>query len=172
MAAAALVVVWAFATTGCSKSSRAATTEQMSSTPTNSLTNSVKGDCGHAACGNNFFVDVAAPASCAVDAPCGLTLTLVATGDYHINEEYPYKFEAEEAKGVTFLGTDPAGKNIFSKNASNWQKKDEKTGAMSVAFRGSERGDKAISGTFKLSVCAAERCQLEREAVSTTIAIR
>jgi hypothetical protein len=153
---------------GCSKASHAATTlaaDDMSAS-------SVHGDCGHSACGSNFFVDVAAPASCAVGAPCGLSLRLVATGDFHINEEYPYKFKAEDVKGVEFLGTDDSGKNVFSKGANNWQRKDEKTGTMAVSFRAAEKGDKPISGTFKLSVCSPQSCQLEQQPVTTTVSFR
>ena len=159
----------AWAASGCGKASHAATSvasDEMGGAAPPSK------DCGHAVCGNDFFVDVAAPDSCPVGAPCSLTLKLVATGEFHINEEYPYKFKADDTKGVEFLGTDEAGKNVFSKGASNWQKKDEKTGGMTVAFRGAEKGDKAISGTFKLSVCSAQSCQLEQQPVSTTIAIR
>jgi hypothetical protein len=150
---------------GCSKASHAATSvsaDDMSASAPRS-------DCGHGVCGSNFFIDVAAPASCAVGAPCGLSLSLVATGDFHINEEYPYKFKADDAKGVEFLGTDDAGKNVFSKGANNWQRKDEKTGKMTVSFRGSEKGDKQIAGTFKLSVCSAQSCQLEQQPVTTTV---
>ena len=101
-----------------------------------------------------------------------MTVNLVATGNFHINEKYPYKFRADDAKGVEFLGTDRAGKNTFSTDANNWERKDEKAGAMNLAFRGSEKGNKVISGTFKLSVCSAEDCQLEQPAVSAAVAIR
>jgi hypothetical protein len=162
---------------GCSKASRAATSsaapDEMNAGQSPSPSQGgAKGDCSHAVCGNDFFIDVASPASCPVGAPCSVTLKLVATGDFHINEDYPYKFRADDAKGVEYLGTDEGGKNVFSKGANDWAKKDEKTGAMDVAFRGNEKGDKPISGTFKLSVCSAQACQLEQQAVSTTVAIR
>jgi hypothetical protein len=158
----------ALAAAGCGKTSHAATSQSGDE----GSASSARGDCGHAACGSNFFVDVAAPPSCPVGAPCGMTLTLVAAGDFHINEEYPYKFKADDVKGVDFLGTDQAGKNVFSKAANNWQKKDEKTGAMSISFRSTEKGDKAVSGTFKLSVCSAQSCQLEQQPISATVSFR
>jgi hypothetical protein len=171
----ACAFAWAIvAVAGCGKTSQAATsvavTDDMSASAPSRVSSA--GDCSHAACGNNFFVDLAAPASCAIGAPCNMTLTLVATGDFHINEDYPYKFKADDARGVEFLGTDQAGKNVFSKGANNWQKKDEKTGSMTVAFRGTEKGDRTISGTFKLSVCSAQSCQLEQQPVTTTVPIR
>jgi hypothetical protein len=160
------------ATAACNKASHAATSSVPDEMNPGAHPAGPSADCGHAVCGNDFFVDLASPASCPVGAQCSLTLKLVATGDFHINDDYPYKFKADETKGVEFLGTDEAGKNVFSKGATNWQKKDEKTGAMTVAFRGSEKGDKSISGTFKLSVCSAQSCQLEQQPVSTTVAIR
>jgi hypothetical protein len=129
-------------------------------------------DCGHAACGSNFFIDVAPSGDCVAGATCGMTLALVATGAFHINEDYPYKFKADDAPGVEFLGADAAGKAVFSKAASNWAKKDEKTGVMTVAFRAAEKGTKTLAGTFKLSVCSAQTCQLEQQQLQATVAVR
>jgi hypothetical protein len=129
-------------------------------------------DCGHAACGSNFFVDAAPSGECAAGATCSLTFELVATGAFHINDEYPYKFKADDVPGLEFLGTDAAGASVFSKQASNWKKKDEKSGVMTVAFRSAEKGTKSVGGTLKLSVCSAETCQLEQQPVRATIAVR
>ncbi|MGD0523630.1 MAG: hypothetical protein ABSE49_00730 [Polyangiaceae bacterium] len=129
-------------------------------------------DCGHSACGSNFFLDVAPAADCAAGATCNVTIKLVATGDFHINEDYPYKLKADDTPGVEFLGTDAAGKSTFSKAAGDWKKKDEKSGAMSVAFRAADKGSKTVGGTFKLSVCSAQTCQLEQQPVQATVAVR
>jgi len=149
----------------CSKSSEAATRSDGSNTWRQA------GNCNHAACGTNYFVD-ASPHSCAPGANCSLTLTLVATGDYHINDEYPYKFKASDAQGVEFLGNDAGGKNVFSKAAGDWQKTDAKSGTMAIKFKGVAKGNAAIAGTFKLSVCSAANCQLEAPQLSTTVAIK
>ncbi len=129
-------------------------------------------DCGHSACGSNFFLDVAPVGDCAVGATCNVTIKLVATGDFHINEDYPYKLKADDAPGVEFLGADPAGKSTFSKAAGDWKKRDEKSGAMTVAFRAADKGSKSVGGTFKLSVCSAQTCQLEQQPVQATVAVR
>jgi hypothetical protein len=131
-----------------------------------------QGDCGHAVCGSNFFLDEASPPDCAVGATCAVTLKLTATGDYHINQDYPYKFHADDTAGLEYLGTDAAGKATFSKAASNWRTPDEKSGVMTVSFRPGASGTKAVAGTFKLSVCSKEQCQLEQQQVSTTVAVR
>jgi hypothetical protein len=129
-------------------------------------------DCGHSACGSNFFLDAAPVGDCAVGATCAVAVKLVATGDFHINDEYPYKLKTDDAPGVVFLGSDAAGKNVFSKAASDWQKKDEKSGVMTLAFRATDPGSKTVGGTFKLSVCSAGSCQLEQERVQARVAVR
>lgn len=128
--------------------------------------------CAHAVCGHDFFVDAPPAADCAVGQPCKLALTLVAAGDYHINDDYPYKFRADDAPGVEFLGTDGGGKNVFSKVARNWTKNDEKTGTMAVVFRPLEKGSKGIGGLFKLSVCSSQNCRLEQPQINATVAVR
>ncbi|MDP9149787.1 MAG: hypothetical protein M3O36_07615 [Myxococcota bacterium] len=130
------------------------------------------GNCGHAACGNNFFVDAAVPPACSAGASCTLTLTLVATGAYHINDDYPYKFRADDSAGVRFLGKSDADGNVFSKAANDWTKKDEKTGTMTLTFRAASAGSKVISGLFKLSVCSAKSCQLEQQPVQASVTAR
>ena len=129
------------------------------------------GRCDHAVCGDDFFVDASPVSDCAVGGTCTLALTLVAAGDYHINDEYPYKFKADNTPGVAFLGTDSSGKNVFSKSAENWSKKDEKTGTMTVTFRPSERGRKAVGGVFKLSVCSLQNCRLEVQHLNANVAV-
>jgi hypothetical protein len=131
-----------------------------------------RADCGHTVCGSNFFVEAAPAGDCAVGATCKLAVKLVATGDFHINDEYPYKLTADEAPGLEYLGAAPSGKNVFSKASADWKKGDEKSGVMTVAFRSTGQGDKVVGGTFKLSVCSAQNCQLEQEHVQATVAVK
>jgi hypothetical protein len=119
-------------------------------------------------CADNFFVD-AAPGDCTAGSACIVTLKLVATGDFHINDEYPYRFKADDAPGVEFLGTDAGNKNSFSKAAGDWTKSEEKAGAMAVKFVPADRGQKSIAGTFKLSVCSPQACLLEQRQVTASV---
>jgi hypothetical protein len=157
----------AFLTAGCGRDSQAATHQSVEAAGA-----PLRGACSHAACGNDFFVDVGSVGGCAVGATCTLSLTLVATGDYHINDEYPYKFTADDSPGVQFLGTDGGRTNVFSKLAKNWARRDERTGTMTVTFKPVEKGSKAIDGVFKLSVCSVQNCQLEQEQVKATVVVR
>lgn len=129
-------------------------------------------ECGHTACGSNFFVDGAQTGDCPAGANCALTLTLVATGDFHINDQYPYKFKADDASGLTFRGTDPGGPNIFSKSADDWRKTGAQSGVMTVTFQSTDKGPRSITGNFKLSVCSAQSCQLEQQTVTVPVAVK
>jgi hypothetical protein len=168
----AVTALAALASAGCDRDSRAAS---RASTASEGAPSAGHGSCGHSLCGDNFFIDVDPGPPCAAGATCALNLTLVAIGAFHINDEYPYKFKADDApaaQGVEFLGTDGAGKNVFSKLANDWRKKDEKTGTMAVKWRSGVKGDKTIGGVFKLSVCSAQNCQLEQQTVSANVTVR
>jgi hypothetical protein len=167
------MVLAACLSVGCSKPETAA--GAANSAPANSVLVTTPGAAGctaHAVCADDFFIDAVPPDECAVGAVCNVTFKLVATGNFHVNDEYPYRFKASDTQGVTFAGTDAAGKNVFSKPAGDWRKVDEKGGAMTVKFTPQDKGQKTIGGTFKLSVCSAATCLLEQREVSAVIGAR
>jgi hypothetical protein len=160
-------------TAGCNKAETAA--GAANSAPATSVMVATPGAGGctaHAVCGDDFFIDAVPPEDCAVGSVCNVTFKLVATGNFHVNDEYPYRFKAAEVAGVAFAGTDAAGKNVFSKPAGDWRKVDEKGGAMTVKFTPADKGNKTIGGTFKLSVCSAATCLLEQREVSAVVAAK
>ena len=125
------------------------------------------------ASGNNFTVS-ASVASCTSNADCKIDLKLEAKGDFHVNKEYPYKFKATAANGVTYLGKDGAGPDTFSKSAGDFtlDSGNEKVGTMTVKFKSANKGAVTIAGVFKLSVCSAQNCQLETANVSVPVTVR
>ncbi|MDB4935841.1 MAG: hypothetical protein JWP87_2813 [Labilithrix sp.] len=121
--------------------------------------------------GKNFTLDVSSP-GCRVDTPCTLTLRLAATGDYHVNKEYPYKFTATATPGVTFLGSGPdPHANTFSRASGDFREDGEKAATMTVRFKASAAGEARVSGTYKMSVCSAENCQIETQTVALGIPV-
>jgi hypothetical protein len=130
------------------------------------------GECGHAVCADNFFIDTSSPPGCAPGATCTAGFRLVATGDFHINDQYPYRFKADDAKDLQFFGTDVGGKNVFSKAAGDWQKSDAKSGAMTVKFAPAGAGQKTVAGAFKVSVCSDANCLLEQRQVSAVVLVQ
>ena len=134
-------------------------------------------DCAHAACGEGYFVDALVQDGCAAAPSCRVELKLVATGEFHVNDEYPYRFKADALPGFEFLGTDSNGKNVFSKPAGDWTKADAKSGVLAVkllpATAGAEtRAAATLSGVFKLSVCSSQTCLIDQPQVRAVLAAR
>lgn len=131
---------------------------------------------------DTFSID--SSGACKVGAECVLQLTLTAidqkdpkTGQvtsFHVNKEYPYKFKATDTAGVDYTGTDEAGKNVFSKRSGDFSldATNEKVGVMKVHFKAAKAGAMTIPGTFKLSVCSAENCQLETADLSIPVVVK
>jgi hypothetical protein len=166
-AGAAVIAVSAFAIIemACTKDSAAATAP---STKSGSVVGMAAGP--HID-GNHFTIDAIA-GDCAAGGSCAVTVKLVAQADYHINQQYPYKFTAIQAPGVTFLGTDTNGPHIFTKTGGDFAINDEKTGTMTVKFKPGAKGALSIGGTFKLSVCSAQNCQLEQQDIAVNVTVK
>ena len=118
--------------------------------------------------GKNFTLDASSP-GCRVEQPCTMTLRLAAAGEYHVNKEYPYKFLAAAAPGVQFLGNGDA--NTFSRAAGDFREDGEKAATMTVRFKPTSAGEARVSGTYKMSVCSAENCQVEAQAVTLVVSV-
>ena len=118
--------------------------------------------------GKNFVLDAASP-GCRVDTPCTMTLRLAAAGEYHVNKEYPYKFIAAAAPGVQFLGS--ADANTFSRAAGDFREDGEKAATLTVRFKPTATGEARVSGTYKMSVCSAENCQIETPTITLAVPV-
>jgi hypothetical protein len=119
--------------------------------------------------GSHYTLDAAPASDCQAGAACAITVKLAVSGEYHVNQQYPYKFTAGQAGSVTYLGTDAAGPNVFTKNAGDFAIGDEKTATMTVKFKVAQKGPAVIGGTFKLSVCSSQNCLLEQQEVSVNV---
>jgi len=98
-----------------------------------------------------------------------MTIKLATNGDWHLNKEYPYKFLASAAPNVTFLGKGEA--TTFGKQSGDFVADGEKAATLTVRFKPQKAGDAVVSGTYKLSVCSADQCQIEQQKVSLTIPV-
>jgi hypothetical protein len=100
-----------------------------------------------------------------------VSLVLQASGGYHVNAEYPYKFTAEGSPSVTFQGRDSAGANVFSKAAGDFTQNGETSATLLVRFKPTASGNAPINGTYKMSVCSAENCQIEQAKIALVVAV-
>ena len=98
-----------------------------------------------------------------------MTLRLAAGGEYHVNKEYPYKFVATAAPGVQFLGNGEP--NTFSRSSGDFREDGEKAATMTVRFKPTAAGEARVTGTYKMSVCSAENCQVETQAVQLAVPV-
>lgn len=116
--------------------------------------------------GDHFALDLAS-ANCKVGAECTLTIKLATLGEFHVNKEYPYRFIAAETPGVDYLGK--TDKLKFTKDDGAFVPDGEKTATMTVRFKPAAAGKTKIAGTYKMSVCSADQCQIEEPTLELLI---
>ena len=74
---------------------------------------------------------------------------LTALGDYHVNKDYPFKFVGDPAPAPPVDGD---GRFALG---------DAKHATLTVTFHPAAPGTAKLVGTFKLSVCSDDNCQIE-----------
>ncbi len=120
--------------------------------------------------GNNFKIDTES-GECKVGQECAAKVKLTATGGYHINKEYPYKLTMQADKSVDFLGKNESDKKVFSKPLGDFTG-EEKEATMNVRFKPTAAGDVVLKGTYKMSVCSEQNCQLETKELTLEVKIK
>ena len=110
--------------------------------------------------GKPFYrVDAGPPVACAPGATCEARLVLTALGDYHVNQDYPFKFLGEPAPAVPV-----DGEGAFAIG-------DAKHGTMTVKFHPAAAGTAKLVGTFKLCVCSEETCEIETPRIELDVPV-
>ena len=95
-----------------------------------------------------YRIDAGPQTPCTAGAVCEARLVLTALGKYHVNEKYPFKLVADPAPELTVDGT-----GTFAVD-------DARTGTLTIQFRAAKSGTVRLAGTFKLSVCTEEECEI------------
>lgn len=151
-----LVVLIAFA--GCKCGDSKSTSGIEASSPT--LPGTTKAPATPPLASKDYFRVDAAPdqPACQVDAPCEAQLIVTALGDYHVNENYPFKLV------VTSPDVKVDGTGTFTAKG--------KQGTMALPFRATAAGTAKLAGTFKLSVCNDENCQIESPKIAFDVPVR
>jgi len=100
--------------------------------------------------GKAFYrVDAGPRTPCASGVACEARFVLTALGDYHVNKDYPFKFVGDPAPAVPLDG------------AATFALDDARHGTLTIKFRPHAPGTAKLAGTFKLSVCSDETCEIE-----------
>jgi hypothetical protein len=104
-----------------------------------------------------------AVATCRKDQPCAAEISVVAKGDYHINDKYPYRFKLDEP---------PAGVR-YPKPVVG--KEDGVTAGhkltLKVPFVAENVGEIRVSGTLSFSVCSAANCLMDKQPLAVAIKV-
>jgi hypothetical protein len=107
-----------------------------------------------------FRVDAVEP-SCVAGTPCEAQLVLTATGGFHVNKDYPFKFVADTA-APTAVAVETAA---FAPHGTH-------TGTMTIKLAPTKAGPAEVRGTFKFSVCDDDTCKIEEPAIAIPTVVR
>ena len=110
--------------------------------------------------GKAFYrIDAGPPAACAHGTTCEAQLVLTALGTYHVNKDYPFKFVGEPGPA-----TPVDGEGRFALG-------DARHGTMTVTFKPAAQGTARLVGTFKLSVCNDDTCEIETPKIELAVPV-
>jgi hypothetical protein len=102
--------------------------------------------------------------ACRSGKACTVRAVVLAKGDYHINDKYPYKFVTQDPpqRGVTYPTP------IVGRDNGVFQ---EKKAVLSVPFVADGPGEKTVGGTLSLSVCSTANCLMDKLVLETTVKV-
>jgi hypothetical protein len=110
--------------------------------------------------GKAFYrIDAGPRTPCTAGQPCEARLVLTALGAFHVNQRYPFKFIADQAPGIAVDGP-----GTFALD-------DERTGTLTIRYRAERSGPARLTGTFQLSVCTEEECEIEEPKIELELPV-
>jgi hypothetical protein len=106
-----------------------------------------------------YRLDAGPRSPCTAGAVCEARIALTALGGYHVNQKYPTKFVPDPSPGLTLEGP---GTFVLD---------DARSGTLTLRFRAERSGPARLSGTFKLSVCTDEQCEIEEPKIQLELPV-
>jgi hypothetical protein len=117
--------------------------------------------------GDSYQLKTEVVGECKAGTECTAKITInVTANDFHVNDQFPFKFTAADAPGVEFHGS--AG-NVFKDGDFVREKK---TATMTVKFKPSAKGNVTIGGKYKICVCSEQNCQPTTIDVSIPVVVK
>jgi hypothetical protein len=112
----------------------------------------------------NYGAKLELAGPCHSGGKCAMNVVLVAKGDYHINDKYPYKFRAQDppARGVVYT------KPIVGRDDGVFE---EKKAVLVVPFVADAPGEINVGGTLSLSVCSKANCLMDKQMLEATVKV-
>ena len=108
-----------------------------------------------------FSLWMQSPGRAKVGQPSFVEVVLVAKGDFHCNDKYPYKLKlAAPSAGVSYPQAIVRDASISPSRT-----------VLRAPFVASTPGDARIAGTFFFSVCTENKCRIETQAVGLSVKV-
>ncbi|MCU0681921.1 MAG: hypothetical protein MUF34_06625 [Polyangiaceae bacterium] len=85
-----------------------------------------------------------------------------AKGEYHINDQYPFRFTPKDGDGATFKG--PVGREGSTVEKAKV--------VLKVPFTPTRAGDVKLAGKISLSVCSDKQCLMEKQDLEVTASVK
>lgn len=107
-----------------------------------------------------YRLDLGPQMPCRAHSPCQVDLVLTALGEHHVNEKYPTKFvlDNDNAAHLTEL-------------SGSFKLERATVGIWSLFVRASKPGKYTLKGTFKLSACTDENCEIESPQIAFDVTV-
>jgi len=114
----------------------------------------------------------ARPAAKVVRGSAGkITLEIAARAGFHINDEYPLRFQPAESPGVSFPKTRFDRADGLEVQACTSDASHHCQGRLPITFTASGAGPVRVGGTLAFGVCDENRCLIEKVVVSTPVEV-
>lgn len=97
------------------------------------------------------------------DAEGVIEVVLETKGDFHTNEQYPYKFVPKESEGVKF------SKEKFGRDDGSFE---ATKAVIKVAFTPNKSGQVSVGGKFSLSVCSDKNCLMDKKDLAIDVTVK
>lgn len=97
------------------------------------------------------------------DAEGTIEVVLETKGDFHINEQYPYKFTPKEAEGVKF------SKDKFGRDDGTFE---TTKAVIRVKYTPGKDGKVSVGGKFALSVCSDKNCLMDKKDLDLDVTVK
>ncbi|MCS6902108.1 MAG: hypothetical protein RMJ98_20990 [Myxococcales bacterium] len=90
-------------------------------------------------------------------------VVLETKGEFHTNEQYPYKFTPKESDGVKF------SKEKFGREDGTFE---ASKAVIKVAFTPWKSGQVSVGGKFALSVCSDKNCLMDKKDLALDVMVK
>lgn len=111
----------------------------------------------------NYVAFLRPAGECKKDSECVVEVVLEVKGDFHTNEQYPYKFVPKESEGVKF------SKEKFGREDGVFE---TSKAVIKVTFTPGKSGQVSVGGKFSLSVCSDKNCLMDKKDLAVDVTVK